>query len=48
MGKGNEMSFGYIQYWPSYIQFAIVVVLISGLAYGVTALTNLLRSKWDK
>lgn len=42
------MSFGYIQYWPEYIQFAIVVVLISGLAYGVTALTKLLRDKWDK
>lgn len=42
------MSFGYIQYWPEYIQFALVVLLISGLAFGVTALTNLLRSKWDK
>jgi hypothetical protein len=42
------MSFGYIQYWPEYIQFAVVVLIISGLAFGVTRLTNLLRSKWDK
>ena len=48
MGERNEMSFGYIQYWPEYIQFAVVVLIISGLAFGVTRLTNLLRSKWDK
>lgn len=42
------MSFGYIQYWPAYIQFAVIVVILSGLAFGLTALSNLLRSKWDK
>ena len=42
------MSFGYIQYWPEYIQFAVIVVILSGLAFGLTALSNLLRSKWDK